>query len=194
MPVPLPFAAGTPGLEDNEIEFLEPGAQYQVNYQSRFDSFELNIGSSRTVRPVFFALGWRHMELKESAAVLARGNFQTMDADDGALPGSGTDEPNNQLSNAALIAAGFTNTGGAADGFSGYDPTAVNPLITQLGVAYRGTAYNDLDALAKFARGVTVVTFEFENVSVDAVNAIERTTPVRPGAEVLFMSQHRSRE
>lgn len=55
-------------------------------------------------------------------------------------------------------------------------------------------AYNDLDALAKFARGVSVVTFEFENVSVEAVNAIERTTPVRPGAEVLFVSQHRSRE
>lgn len=143
----LKVAASTPGVEDNEIEYLEPGAQYQVHYQSRFDSFELNLGSSRTARPLFFSVGWRHMQLKESAAVLVRGNFQVKDADNGALPGSAGDEPNNQLSNAALIGAGFENTGGAADGFSGYDPTAAIPVITTLGLSYNNRAYNDLDGM-----------------------------------------------
>lgn len=143
----LSTAANLAGVEDNEIEFLEAGAQFQSRYESTFDSFELNIGSSRTVRPVFFSLGWRHMELDESAATLLRGNFQVMDADDGALPGSGTDEANNQLSHAALLAAGFTHTAGAGDGFAGYDPTLVPPVITELGVSYQGTAYNDLDGM-----------------------------------------------
>jgi len=140
----LGIAAGTPGLEDNEIEFLEAGAQFQSRYDSTFDSFELNFGSNRTVRPVYFALGWRHMELDESAATLLRGTFQAMDADNGALPGAGGDEANNGLSHAALAAAGFVVTGGGADGFLGYDPAA--PLTaTTLGVAYEGVARNDLD-------------------------------------------------
>ncbi|MBX3441775.1 MAG: 5-(carboxyamino)imidazole ribonucleotide synthase [Planctomyces sp.] len=55
-------------------------------------------------------------------------------------------------------------------------------------------AYDDLDQLRAFAAGVDVVTLEFENVSADAVNTIERTTPVRPGPGVLETAQHRSRE
>lgn len=54
--------------------------------------------------------------------------------------------------------------------------------------------YEDLDTLHQFAEGCSVVTLEFENVSSAAVAAIEKTTPVRPGAEVLSVSQHRSRE
>lgn len=150
----LSIAAMTPGVEDNEIEFLEAGATFQSRYDSTFDSFELNFGSSRTNRPVFFAVGWRHMELDESAATLLRGDFQVMDADDGALPGSGTDEVNNALSDGALTAAGFVNTGGAADGFAGYDPTAVAPVITTLGVSYDGAAYNDLDGVQLTVGGI----------------------------------------
>jgi 5-(carboxyamino)imidazole ribonucleotide synthase len=55
-------------------------------------------------------------------------------------------------------------------------------------------SYHNVDALAEFARSVSVVTLEFENVSVAAVDVIERTTPVRPGAAVLHAAQHRSRE
>jgi hypothetical protein len=143
----LGIAASTPGVEDNEIEFLEAGAQFQSRYESTFDSFELNFGSNRVQRPVYFALGWRHMELDESAATLLRGDFQVMDADNGALPGAGGDEPNNALSDAALTAAGFVLASGTADGFAGYDPTLVAPVITTLGIAYNGAAQNDLDGM-----------------------------------------------
>jgi 5-(carboxyamino)imidazole ribonucleotide synthase len=54
--------------------------------------------------------------------------------------------------------------------------------------------YDDFNALAEFARGVEVVTLEFENISVEAVNAIERSTPVRPAGRALSVSQHRTRE
>ncbi len=54
--------------------------------------------------------------------------------------------------------------------------------------------YGDLDALARFAQGVQVVTLEFENVPAGAIQAIEQYVPVRPGAEPLYVSQQRARE
>jgi len=55
-------------------------------------------------------------------------------------------------------------------------------------------AYEDLDAVSEFARGVSVVTFEFENVPSAAVEAASRLAPVRPSGEVLHTTQHRLRE
>jgi len=54
--------------------------------------------------------------------------------------------------------------------------------------------YDDLDAVAKFAQGVSVVTFEFENVSSAATEAAARFVPVRPAGSVLHTTQHRLRE
>jgi len=55
-------------------------------------------------------------------------------------------------------------------------------------------AYDDLDAVAKFARGVSVVTFEFENVPAQATAACEQFAPVRPSGTVLQTTQNRLRE
>jgi 5-(carboxyamino)imidazole ribonucleotide synthase len=55
-------------------------------------------------------------------------------------------------------------------------------------------SYDDLDAVRKFARGVKVVTFEFENVPAACVTAAEEGAPVRPNAQALHISQHRLRE
>jgi 5-(carboxyamino)imidazole ribonucleotide synthase len=55
-------------------------------------------------------------------------------------------------------------------------------------------AYEDLDALRAFARNVDVVTFEFENVPIEAVNAVEEHAPVRPGGVALHTAQQRARE
>jgi 5-(carboxyamino)imidazole ribonucleotide synthase len=55
-------------------------------------------------------------------------------------------------------------------------------------------AYDDLDAVREFARGVDVVTFEFENVSAAAAEAAAASTPVRPSGSVLHTCQHRLRE
>jgi 5-(carboxyamino)imidazole ribonucleotide synthase len=54
--------------------------------------------------------------------------------------------------------------------------------------------YDDLDAVREFARGVRVVTFEFENVPSAAVEAAARLAPVRPSGSVLHTTQHRLRE
>ncbi len=60
---------------------------------------------------------------------------------------------------------------------------------------WRSTAaYDDLDAVREFARGVSVVTFEFENVSAAATEAAAAHAPVRPAGSVLHTTQHRLRE
>ena len=55
-------------------------------------------------------------------------------------------------------------------------------------------AYDDLDALRAFARQVQVVTFEFENVPSEAIDAIEEIVPVRPNGSALHIAQQRTRE
>jgi 5-(carboxyamino)imidazole ribonucleotide synthase len=55
-------------------------------------------------------------------------------------------------------------------------------------------AYDDLDALRDFAREVDVVTFEFENVPIAAIEAIDGLAPVRPSGLALHTTQQRARE
>lgn len=55
-------------------------------------------------------------------------------------------------------------------------------------------SYDDLDAISAFARGVDVVTFEFENVPAPTAAAAERHAPVRPAGDALHITQNRLRE
>jgi hypothetical protein len=143
----LGIAADIAGLEDDEIEYLEAGALVRSQYTSRLDSFELNIGSNRYVRPVYFAVGWRHFEVNEDSRLLAVGDFQAVDAATGIFPGGGGGIGNDGLSAAALAAAGYVNLVGPDDGFLGYDPTAVAPVITTLAAVFDGRARNNLDGV-----------------------------------------------
>ena len=54
--------------------------------------------------------------------------------------------------------------------------------------------YGDLDAVARFAKNVDVVTFEFENVPGETALAAEARVPVRPSPAVLHTVQNRIRE
>ena len=54
--------------------------------------------------------------------------------------------------------------------------------------------YADLDALRTFARGVDVVTFEFENIPTEAIDAVEALAPVHPSGMALHIAQQRARE
>lgn len=55
-------------------------------------------------------------------------------------------------------------------------------------------SYDDLKKLRAFAKSVSVVTFEFENIPVASVEWVARYTRVHPNAQVLRVSQHRLRE
>lgn len=54
--------------------------------------------------------------------------------------------------------------------------------------------YDDLRKLEEFARGVDVVTFEFENIPSEALALIAGLRPVHPRPEVLRICQNRARE
>jgi 5-(carboxyamino)imidazole ribonucleotide synthase len=55
-------------------------------------------------------------------------------------------------------------------------------------------SYQDADALLDFARGVDVVTYEFENIPATALAVIAPLVPLHPSAEVLHTTQNRQRE
>lgn len=54
--------------------------------------------------------------------------------------------------------------------------------------------YADQDAVSKFARQVSVVTFEFENVPSETTEVVAQFALVRPAGQVLHITQHRLRE
>lgn len=54
--------------------------------------------------------------------------------------------------------------------------------------------YDDREALLKFASRVDLVTFEFENIPVTAIEILEKEVPVRPGKNALYVTQNRLRE
>ncbi|MBD3676748.1 MAG: 5-(carboxyamino)imidazole ribonucleotide synthase [Planctomycetaceae bacterium] len=54
--------------------------------------------------------------------------------------------------------------------------------------------YEDLEAVREFAQGVSVVSFEFENVPASTTETVGEIVPVRPGGHVLHVTQNRNRE
>jgi 5-(carboxyamino)imidazole ribonucleotide synthase len=62
-------------------------------------------------------------------------------------------------------------------------------------IAHRVTAeYSDHDALEKFAHGLELVTYEFENVPVEAARFLAKRVPVYPPPEALEAAQDRLNE
>lgn len=54
--------------------------------------------------------------------------------------------------------------------------------------------YDDLDALRAFAEAVDVITYEFENIPTEALDALEALRPIHPGRAALATSQDRLTE
>lgn len=76
--------------------------------------------------------------------------------------------------------------------FRFFDPS---PIATagQVGELI-SASYEDFDALKRFASGLDVITFEFENVPAQVAHQLELLAPVRPGANALEVAQDRLSE
>jgi len=74
-----------------------------------------------------------------------------------------------------------------------YGPEPDAPA-NQVSDAATVAAYDDAEALTRFAAAVDVVTFEFENIPLVTVVVLEKLVPLRPGTGVLKICQHRLRE
>ncbi len=74
-----------------------------------------------------------------------------------------------------------------------YAPEASGPAADVSARWVQGE-YDDADALLAFARDVSVVTFEFENIETAPLRPLAAQTPLRPSFEALEIGQDRVRE
>ena len=72
-----------------------------------------------------------------------------------------------------------------------FDPHE-RPCAADVAAAFTRAAYDDVDALRRFADACDVVTYEFENLPVDALRTIE--DKLRPGVRSLEVAQDRAEE
>lgn len=73
------------------------------------------------------------------------------------------------------------------------DPTRDSPT-GQVSDREYNASFDDIPTLIEFASGVDVVTYEFENIPVQALDALAPHVTLRPGREVLYIAQNRRRE
>jgi len=69
-----------------------------------------------------------------------------------------------------------------------------DPPAAQVANLVTTAPYDDRTALAEFAAGCAVITYEFENVPHAAASFLERQCPVRPSPSVLAIAQDRIAE
>lgn len=74
-----------------------------------------------------------------------------------------------------------------------FDPDA-NAPAAQLASRHICAGYDDTAALDQLAEACDVITYEFENVPVEAVERLDKIVPVRPGATALRIAQDRLAE
>ena len=74
-----------------------------------------------------------------------------------------------------------------------FEPAA-DPCAAQVANEVTRAGYDDVAALRAFARSVDVVTYEFENIPLAAVDAVAALVPVRPGRRALEVAQDRVSE
>jgi 5-(carboxyamino)imidazole ribonucleotide synthase len=73
------------------------------------------------------------------------------------------------------------------------DPTPDSPT-GQISDREFNVPFTDIATLTEFAKGVDVVTYEFENIPVEALDALAKKVLLRPGRDVLYTTQNRLRE
>ena len=74
-----------------------------------------------------------------------------------------------------------------------YEPGA-NPPAGHVAHRVTTASYDDLAALRAFAASVDVITYEFENIPTEALDALEAIRPIRPNRRALAISQDRIAE
>lgn len=93
-----------------------------------------------------------------------------------------------QLGRMTALAA--ANLGYRVHVFSNYANSPASYVCAQTTVAN----FNDVEAMTSFAKQVDVVTFEFENIPHQSIQAMESIRPVRPAWQALHVTQNRNRE
>jgi hypothetical protein len=131
--------------EDNEAEFLTGGSALLHRYESSFRDVQLNIAPHRDFHWFRMQVGYRGIQIAEGSRLRIDGTFNALDSDSGEAPGDATNEANDALSDAALVAAGFANIGGTADGFDAINLVA--GTSDQVAMLFGGDTDNHLNGV-----------------------------------------------
>lgn len=116
-----------PNGEENELEFFDPGATYQLRYTSDLQDFDINLkGRQQSGRLLRFGFGYRNIQFNEGGLAALRGSLNTVDIDGDETPGN--NGLNDGLSNAALDASGL-NVDTAGGFFENTPPTLPDQLL-----------------------------------------------------------------
>ncbi len=140
-------AATAAGVEDNESERLQAGATYFVTGSSRFQDYQINIGTNPTRNNWRFGLGWRQMRLNEGSTVGITGIFDALDTDSGDVAPAPGNEVNDALSNGAITGAGYTLRSGTANGYNAVFPGGVGVSPDTLQLYYASGSNNILNGV-----------------------------------------------
>lgn len=74
-----------------------------------------------------------------------------------------------------------------------FEPSSDSPA-GQISDVEVNAPFTDGAALARFAEGVDVISFEFENIPLAAIEEVAKLKPLHPRGEVLHICQNRERE
>ena len=74
-----------------------------------------------------------------------------------------------------------------------YEPAADSPA-GEVSAREFNAPYTDLERVREFVRGCAVVTYEFENIPVEPLWAVEKVVQLHPHSQVLEVCQNRMRE
>lgn len=69
-----------------------------------------------------------------------------------------------------------------------------NPPAMQTAAQHTRAEFDDINALKAFAKSVGVITYEFENIPVEPLHAIENIHAIHPSLKSLEICQHRLKE
>ncbi|RME69407.1 MAG: 5-(carboxyamino)imidazole ribonucleotide synthase [Verrucomicrobia bacterium] len=78
-------------------------------------------------------------------------------------------------------------------GIAVLEPTPRSPAA-QIADTVIEAAYDDLDGVRRLARAADVVTYEFENIAIEAAREAAGIVPTHPRPEILHICQNRARE
>lgn len=135
------FAAATADAEEAEglgpnVAFADTAPTYVQYYQSQMQDFEVNWTSNDPAADIRVGIGYRNVQLDETAGLQITGLFRATDLGGGA---------NGGLSDGSLTGAGLTFSTNTANGFDDESPLGNNGAPDQLTLAYTAQTSNQLN-------------------------------------------------
>lgn len=161
------FAAATADAEEAEglgpnLGFADTLPTYQQYYQSQMQDLQVNWLNNDAAADIRLGIGYRNVQLEETAGLQITGAFRATDLGGGA---------NGGLSDGAITGAGLTFTTNVANGFDDESPLGNNGAPDQLTLAYTAQTSNQLNGFQAIVDACLIDGQRFELTLVGKAGA-----------------------